>query len=260
MNQQAAVPHSLFDLAGRTALVTGALHGLGPAIVRALAGQGAAVILADTDGPRCEQAAAELRVAGFQATFVQADPSDADSARRLCESVAGVDVLVCNSSTSGPIGPIGDAPDQAWRHVIDVNLMSAVRLSAALIPGMAARGGGSVILMSSISGILGSAAVGVYGVSKAALSQLARSLAVEWGPHNVRVNAVSPGLIQTPITQALIADHAFMEKRLLATPLRRVGQPEEVAGIVAMLASSAGAFMTGHNLVVDGGTTVSDGT
>jgi NAD(P)-dependent dehydrogenase (short-subunit alcohol dehydrogenase family) len=124
---------------------------------------------------------------------------------------------------------------------------------------MAGRGGGSVILMSSIAGIRGNTAIGLYGLSKAALAQLARNLAVEWGPKGVRVNAISPGLIRTPLAEVLLADPTFMKRRLALTPLRRVGEPHEIAGVVVMLASRAGGFITGHNLVVDGGTTISDG-
>jgi NAD(P)-dependent dehydrogenase (short-subunit alcohol dehydrogenase family) len=125
---------------------------------------------------------------------------------------------------------------------------------------MAARGGGSVVLMSSIAGLRGNGSIGLYGLSKAALAQLARNLAVEWGPQGVRVNAVSPGLIRTPLAAGLLGDDAFMARRLQATPLRRVGEPEEIAGVVAMLVSRAGGFITGQNLVVDGGTTISDGS
>lgn len=142
---------------------------------------------------------------------------------------------------------------------MDVNLRAAVELTRHLLPPMAEQGGGSVVLMSSIAGLRGNKSIGLYGLSKAALAQLARNLAVEWGPRGIRVNAVSPGLIRTPLSTPLMADPAFMQRRLAATPLRRVGEPEEVAAVVAMLASAAGGFISGHNLVVDGGTTISDG-
>ncbi|MEX1167586.1 MAG: SDR family oxidoreductase, partial [Hydrogenophaga sp.] len=177
----------------------------------------------------------------------------------LCDAVGPLDVLVCNAGIQGPAGPLADATELDWQSVFDINLRATVRLTSRLIPAMAQRGSGSVVLMSSIAGLRGNRAIGLYGLSKAALAQLARNLAVEWGPHGVRVNAISPGLIRTPLAEQLMADEAFMARRLLATPLRRVGEPHEVAGIVAMLASAAGAFITGHNLVVDGGTTISDG-
>ena len=140
-----------------------------------------------------------------------------------------------------------------------INLRSAMTLAARLAPQMAARGGGSIVLMASIAGLRGNKSIGLYGLSKAALAQLARNLAVEWGPQGVRVNAISPGLIETPLADGLMRNAAFMQRRLAMTPLRRVGQPHEVAGVAVMLASAAGGFITGQNLVVDGGTLISDG-
>lgn len=251
---------SLFDLTGRTALVTGATQGLGLAITQALASLGARLIVSDRDVAACERTAAELRRAGHEAMAISADLASAEAIDALCEAAGPVDVLVCNAGVQGPAGPIASATDADWQQVMDINLRAAVRLSSRLIPGMAARGGGSVILMSSIAGLRGNRAIGLYGLSKAALAQLARNLAVEWGPHGVRVNAVSPGLVRTPLAAQLLADEAFMARRLQATPLRRVGEPHEIAGVVVMLASRAGGFVTGHNLVVDGGTTISDGS
>lgn len=251
---------SLFDLAGRSALVTGATQGLGLAIVTALAEHGARVIVTDRDGHACLRTAATLCDAGHTAIAHAAELTDPAAIDDLCEAIGPVDMLVCNAGVQGPAGPIAAATDTDWLQVMDVNLRAAVRLTSRLIPGMAARGEGSVVLMSSIAGLRGNRAIGLYGVSKAALAQVARNLAVEWGPRGVRVNAVSPGLIRTPLAEGLIADEAFMARRLQATPLRRVGEPHEVAGVVVMLASRAGGFVTGHNLVVDGGTTIGDGS
>lgn len=250
---------SLFDLSGRTALVTGATQGLGLATVSTLAEQGARVIVSDRDAAACERTAAALRAAGHEARGLAADLADAAAISTLCAAAGAVDVLVCNAGVQGPAGPLLDAADADWQLVMDINLRAAVRLCAGLLPGMAERGGGSVVLMASIAGLRGNRAIGLYGLSKAALAQLARNLAVEWGPQGVRVNAVAPGLIRTPLAAGLLADAAFMARRLQATPLRRVGEPEEVAGVVALLASRAGGFITGHTLVVDGGTTMSDG-
>jgi NAD(P)-dependent dehydrogenase (short-subunit alcohol dehydrogenase family) len=250
---------SLFDLGGRTALVTGATQGLGLATVSTLARQGARVIVSDRDAAACERTAAALRAAGHEALGLAADLADATAISALCSAAGAVDVLVCNAGVQGPAGPLLAAGDADWQQVMDINLRAATRLCAGLLPGMAARGGGSVVLMASIAGLRGNHAIGLYGLSKAALAQLARNLAVEWGPQGVRVNAVAPGLIRTPLAAGLLADEAFMARRLQATPLRRVGEPEEVAGVVALLASRAGGFITGHTLVVDGGTTISDG-
>jgi NAD(P)-dependent dehydrogenase (short-subunit alcohol dehydrogenase family) len=171
-----------------------------------------------------------------------------------------LDILVCNAGVQGPAGPLGQTTAADWDAVMDVNLAAPLALTSLFIPQMAARRSGSVVLMSSIAGLRGNRAIGLYGLSKAALAQLARNLAVEWGPQGVRVNAISPGLIRTPLAAPLLSNEPFMQRRLAAMPLRRIGEPAEVASAVIFLASAAGAFITGHNLVIDGGTTVSDGS
>ena len=254
----------LFDLTDRVALVSGATGGLGAATVEALASRGATVVVSDIDAAACEFQASVVRSQGHHALAASADMSDADSIASLVDWTASrcgrIDVLVCNAGVQGPAGPIAETTDRDWKTVMDVNLRSAHLLAAHVAPGMAQRGEGSVILMSSIAGLRGNSAIGLYGLSKAALAQLARNLAVEWGPRGVRVNAISPGLIRTPLAGSLLGNEEFMRRRLAATPLRRVGEPAEIAGAVVFLASRAGGFVNGHNLVVDGGTTVSDGS
>lgn len=245
----------LFNLSGQTALVTGAAQGLGLAIAQTLAACGARLIISDRDLAACNLVAASLP----DARGIAADLQDPDAMANLAAHAGACDVLVCNAGVQGPAGPLADFTDADWRHVMDINLRAAIQLSACLIPSMAARKRGSVVLMSSIAGLRGNKSIGLYGLSKAALAQLARNLAVEWGPDGVRVNAVSPGLIRTPLATGLLSDSAFMQRRLQATPLRRVGEPHEIAGVVAMLASDAGGFITGQNIVVDGGTLISDG-
>jgi NAD(P)-dependent dehydrogenase (short-subunit alcohol dehydrogenase family) len=254
----------LFDLSGRVALITGAAGGLGVALAHAFAAQGATLLLSDRDDAPCQALAARLQGCGGPVHAVAADLADADAIDGLVDTALArtgrIDVLVCNAGVQGPAAALAACTDADWEHVMGINLRSAARLSARVIPGMAARGEGSVILMSSIAGLRGNRAIGLYGLSKAALAQLARNLAVEWGPSGVRVNAISPGLIRTPLAEALLADPAFMARRLALTPLRRVGEPHEVAGVAVLLASRAGGFVTGHNLVVDGGTTIGDGS
>jgi NAD(P)-dependent dehydrogenase (short-subunit alcohol dehydrogenase family) len=255
---------ALFDLRGQVALVTGAAGGLGMAIAEAMAGAGATVAVSDRDPAACAAITQRLRAAGHVAHAAVCDLARADAIPALVDDVIAncgrIDILVCNAGVQGPAGPLGETTDGDWEHVMGINLKSVLQLCARVIPGMAERRGGSVILMSSIAGLRGNRAIGLYGLSKAGLAQLARNLAVEWGPAGVRVNAISPGLIRTPLANYLLADEAFMARRLALTPLRRVGEPQEVAGVALLLASRAGGFITGQNLVVDGGTTISDGS
>ncbi len=255
---------ALFDLQDQVVLVTGAARGLGRAIAEACAAHGAAVVLVDRDAPALSATAAALASQGTQVQWVVADLADAAAVQRLAQEAwnwrGRIDTLVCNAGIQGPAGPLAAVDDDDWQRVMDVNLRSAVRLCNALAPRMAERGGGSLVLMSSLSALRGNKSIGLYALSKAALAQLARNLAVEWGPRNVRANAIAPGLIHTELAEPLLADAAFMQRRLRATPLRRIGQPHEVAGPVLLLASRAGAFITGQVLVADGGTLISDGS
>jgi NAD(P)-dependent dehydrogenase (short-subunit alcohol dehydrogenase family) len=255
---------NLFSLHRKVALVTGATGGLGRAIAQAMAAQGASVVVCDLDAGRCEELAAELRTQGATAVPLACDlsqPAQVDALPRAAiERCGAIDALVCNAGVQGPAGPIGAVTEADWEQVMGINLRSAVALTAQVAPHMAGRGGGAIVLMASIAALRGNRAIGLYGLSKAALAQLARNLAVEWGPQQVRVNAIAPGLIRTPLAAGLMADAAFMQRRLAATPLRRVGEPHEVAGVAVMLASAAGAFITGQTLVADGGTLISDGS
>lgn len=239
----------LFDLTGRCALVTGAGGGLGAAICAGLAEAGARVLASDRPGVADPAFAADLAAPGGPAALAEA-----------VAAAGGADILVLNAGIEGPTGPMHEAPEAELERVLAVNLRSVLRLTGALVPPMAERGGGAVILMASIAGLRGNARIGPYALTKAALAQHARNLAVEWGPRGVRANAVAPGLIATPLAAGLLADRAFMARRMEATPLRRPGTADEVAGTVVWLASPAGGFATGQTIVVDGGTLISDGS
>lgn len=256
--------NALFSLAGQVVLITGATGGLGRAIASAMAAAGARVLVSDYDAKRCGEAVQQLQAEGHEAHALPYDLSRSegiDAFVRQAEAVWGrIDTLVCNAGIQGPAGPLDRVTAEDWEQVMGINLRSALMLSSAVIPHMAANGAGSVILMSSIAGLRGNKMIGLYGLSKAGLAQLARNLAVEWGPSGVRVNAISPGLIRTPLATELISNTEFMARRLSMTPLRRVGEPHEIAGVAVMLASAAGGFITGQNLVVDGGTLISDGS
>jgi NAD(P)-dependent dehydrogenase (short-subunit alcohol dehydrogenase family) len=253
----------MFSLADKCALVTGATRGIGLAIARAYGQAGARVAISSESLEDCRDVAAALAREGIDAWPVSADlslPADVDAlAAAVIDRFGGLDALVCNAGIAPHMGPLASASAADWEATLTVNLRSAVWLTSALLPAMAARGGGSVVLMASIAGVRGNKALGLYGLSKAALAQLARNLAVEWGPANVRVNAISPGVIHTEFARPLTELPLVIEKRLALTPLRRVGTPEEIAGLALLLAAPAGGFITGQNLIVDGGTTIGDG-
>jgi NAD(P)-dependent dehydrogenase (short-subunit alcohol dehydrogenase family) len=174
--------------------------------------------------------------------------------------LGGIDVLVCNAGITGQGGRFAAIDMDDYARVMAVNLRSQVVLCNLALPHIAARGGGAAVLIASLAGLRGNGRINAYALAKAGVAQLARNLAVEWGPKNLRVNAVSPGFIATEFSAPLLANEQFMARRIAATPLRRPGTPRDVAGAAVFLASEAGAFVTGHNLVVDGGTLISDGS
>jgi NAD(P)-dependent dehydrogenase (short-subunit alcohol dehydrogenase family) len=167
-----------------------------------------------------------------------------------------VDVLVCNAASNPYYGPMAGIADEQFRKILDNNIVANHWLISFVAPGMVERKGGSIIIVSSIGGLRGSPIIGAYCISKAADLQLARNLAVEYGPHNVRVNCIAPGLIKTDFARALWEDPGALAMRTATTPLRRIGEPDEIAGAAVFLASPAGSFVTGQAIVVDGGVTI----
>lgn len=248
-----------FDLARKCALVTGSTRGIGRAIAEGLIAQGARVVISSEDAADTARVAAELAMPGL-ACDVADDAALANLVDFTASELGGIDILVCNAGITGAAGAFASIDMAEYARVMAINLRSQVVLCNLALPIMAARGGGSAILMSSLSGLRGNGAINAYALAKAGVAQLARNLAVEWGPRNVRVNAVSPGFIATELSRPLLEDAGFMARRMAATPLRRPGTVDEVAGAALFLASPAGAFVTGHNLVVDGGTLIGDGS
>lgn len=253
----------LFSLKGKVALLTGASRGIGLSIATEMARAGAQVVLSSNEAEACAEAAAQLRAQDLDAIAVPCDVMQRTQIEALFQQTLAqrerIDVLVCNAGVAPPFGPIAAASDADWDQTMTINLRSAVWLSGLVIPAMASRRDGSIILTASLSSLRGNKSIGLYGLSKAGLAQLARNLAVEWGPANVRVNSISPGLIATEFARPLLDNPELLARRLGLTPLRRAGEPHEIAGVAVMLASRAGAFITGQNLIVDGGTIISDG-
>lgn len=251
-------------MTGKTALITGGTRGIGFAIASELGKAGAQVVVSSESDVDCAAASEALRALGIAAHGGACDVAERTQveslAARATQLLGGrIDILVCNAGIAGPAGPLGEASDADWDRVMTINLRSCWWLTSIVIPAMADRGDGSVIVTASLSALRGNKAIGLYGISKAGLLQLVRNLAVEWSPRNVRINAISPGVIRTEFSKPIVEDPARSEQRLQQTPLRRFGKPEEIAGVALLLASPAGAFVTGQNFIVDGGTTISDG-
>jgi NAD(P)-dependent dehydrogenase (short-subunit alcohol dehydrogenase family) len=255
---------NLFDLTGQVALITGSSKGIGRAIAEAMARQGAQVVISSRKGELCEEVAksinAELHGEPGGAVPIPAHIGHKEELERLVEAtrekLGKIDVLVCNAAVNPYYGSMRELPDSAFEKVLGVNIMSNHWLIQMVLPEMIERRDGAIIVVSSVGGLKGSRDLGAYCISKAADIQLVRNLAVENGPHNIRVNAISPGLIRTDFARALWENPEILEKRTAGDPLRRIGEPEEVAGIAVYLASRAGTFTTGQNFVIDGGSTI----
>jgi len=248
---------NLFDLTGKVAIVTGGSRGIGRAICERLAQHGAKVVVSSRKLDACQEVVDGITAEGRTAMAVACNIGRKPELQALVDaSVAAygkVDILVCNAAVNPYFGPTQDIPDEAYDRIMNSNVRSNLWLCQMAIPAMAERGEGSVIIVSSIGGFRGSARLGIYGVSKAADMQLARALAVEWGPRGVRVNAIAPGLVKTDFARALWEDPVNLKKRTRDTPLLRIGEPDEIAGAAIFLASAASGFMTGQSMVIDGG-------
>jgi NAD(P)-dependent dehydrogenase (short-subunit alcohol dehydrogenase family) len=254
---------NLFDLSGKVALITGSSRGIGKAIALRMAEHGARVVISSRKPEGCEAAAAEVRGAGGEAFVHACHVGHKEELQGLVDATLAhwgrIDIVVCNAATNPHFGPSASASDEVLDKVIRTNLLSNVWLCNMTLPAMAERKDGAIVIVASIAGFVGSAWLGAYGISKAADMQLARNLAVEWGPHNIRVNCIAPGVIRTNFSKALWADPKRGEAFARHYPLRRLGEPDDVAGIAVMLAAPAGAFITGQTLVVDGGGLIGGG-
>jgi dehydrogenase/reductase SDR family protein 4 len=247
----------MIDLNDRVAIVTGSSRGIGRAIAEAYSRAGARVVVSSRSAEACEPVATMLQREGRDVVNIPCNIGRKDQLQALTgktlEKYGRIDVLVCNAAVNPVYGPTSSVSDEAFDKIMGTNVRSTFWLCNMVIPGMVSRKSGSVILISSIAGLRGSTTIGCYGVSKAAEAALARNLALEWGPSNVRVNTIAPGLIATDFAKALIEDpqrRVLMESR---NPLRRIGRPEEIAGVALFLASDLSSYVTGQVIVADGG-------
>jgi NAD(P)-dependent dehydrogenase (short-subunit alcohol dehydrogenase family) len=250
----------LFDLTGKVAVITGSTRGIGLAIAKQFARRGARVVVSSRRADACEAAKDEIVSAGGEALAIPCNIGYKEQLQTLVDETLAaygtIDVLVCNAAVNPYFGPLESIPDEAFDKTMQSNVRSNVWLCNMVLPTMAKHGGGSVIILSSIASIKGTRLLGAYALSKAADSQLARNLAVEWGSRNVRVNAIAPGVIKTYFAKALYEDPNVEKHVVRQYPIGRLGEVDDVSGVAVMLAARAGAFITGQTIVVDGGTTV----
>jgi NAD(P)-dependent dehydrogenase (short-subunit alcohol dehydrogenase family) len=250
---------TLFDLTEKVAVITGSSRGIGRAIAERLAEHGARVVISSRKPGPCEEVARSIEAARGtgRAIAVPANISLKEDLGRLIAATntafGRVDILVCNAASNPYYGPLGGIADDQFRKILENNVIANHWLVQLVAPQMIERKNGSIIIVSSVGGLRGSPVLGAYAISKAADLQLARNLAVEFGPHNVRVNCIAPGLVKTDFARALWENPETLRRVTTTTPLRRIGEPDEIAGAAVFLASAAGSFMTGQTIVIDGG-------
>ncbi|WP_369753988.1 SDR family NAD(P)-dependent oxidoreductase [Flavobacterium sp. WC2409] len=254
--------NNLFDLRGKIALITGSTSGMGKAIAEIIGLHGATVIISSNDEKGCNATLIEFENKGINALTITCDVSKKEAIDKLVfeseEKVGPIDILVNCVGIAIP-GSFLDIKSEDFAKTMQINLENAIYLTQKVVPIMQSKKEGAIIFLASLSSVRGNKNLGLYGISKAGLAQLARNLAVEFGPDNIRVNAISPGVIDTEFAKPLTENPELMNKRIALTPLRRIGKVEEVAGMALLLASKAGGYMTGQNIIIDGGTTISDG-
>ncbi len=256
---------TLFDLSGKTAIVTGASRGIGEAIARRMAQHGANVVVSSRKVESCQEVVESInKDEGREAAFaVGCNISHKEHLQMLVDETnkkfGDVDILVCNAAVNPAFGHSKDITEEQIDKIFDCNLKANHWLAHMVAPQMEKNGGGAVVIISSISGFVGNKGIGMYGVSKAADMQLARNLAVEYGPNNIRINTIAPGIVKTYFAEALWKDpktEKFIADQL---PMKRFGLPDDIAGAAVFLASPAGAWMTGQNITIDGGTLIGVG-
>lgn len=248
---------NFFDLTGRVAIITGASKGIGKAIARGLAAQGASVVVSSRKQESVDEVAAEFRADGLEATGIACHVGDESQLSNLVEKTistyGGVDILINNAATNPVFGPLEQMTGEVFDKVMNVNVKACMLLANLCKPSMAARGHGAIVNIASVEGLKPSPMMSIYSVSKAALIMLTQTQAREWGNDGIRSNAICPGLIQTKFSAALWQNEQILDHFVSQTPSGRMAQPEEMVGLALYLASNAGSFSTGGVFTADGG-------
>jgi len=251
---------SPFALEGKVAIVTGSTRGIGLATVRMLAEAGARVVVSSRKPDACEAVRAELAAAGHDAIAMPAHAGRAEDCAALVETTVRhygrLDILIANAAVNPVMDPLETLTPEAWAKVLDTNLSGPWHLARAGLPEIAKAGGGAMVMVSSITAFVAAEGSAAYGISKAALNQMVRQLALEWGRRGVRINAVAPGTTRTDMIRTLTAQPGWLDAVIARTPLARIGEPEDIAATILFLASDAARHVTGQVLVVDGGETI----
>ena len=248
---------NLFDLSNKVAIVTGASRGIGRSIAFQLARAGAKVVVSSRKLDACETVVKEIQAEGGTAMAISASIAIKSQLEEMVQKTrdawGSIDVLVCNAASNPYYGPMTGMSDEVFNKIMHNNVLSSSWLCNMVYPDMKTKKNGAIVLISSVGGLHGSHVIGPYNISKAADMQLARNLAVEWGPDNIRVNCIAPGLIRTDFAKALTDDPVKAGMVENETPLRRIGDPDDIGGIAVLLASAAGKYITGQTIVADGG-------
>ena len=260
MDRAQAIVGGLFDLTGKVAVITGSSRGIGKAIAEQMAAHGAKVVISSRKAGPCEEVAAAInKRSPGHAIAAPANISSKDDLQRLMDETrkafGKIDILVCNAASNPYYGSQLDITDDAFNKILSNNIVANNWIISMVTPEMKERRDGAIIIVSSIGGLRGSTVIGAYCISKAADMQLARNLAQELGPHNIRVNCIAPGLVKTDFARALWDTPEGEKRASSGTPLRRLGEPDDIAGAAVLLAGKAGAWITGQTIVVDGGST-----